>query len=109
MEVKKMTKQKTKIKATKGKGKTLLVSYNQIGGFPIGRFEDEKVIVLSAESGRRAMEVPYTRASAENVQNRSYATQSENGFGVHRFLEKKVGFKNSNFRKAQSRKKASGS
>jgi len=33
------------------KGKTLLVSYNQVEGFPQGKYEDEKIIILSAHSG----------------------------------------------------------
>lgn len=32
-------------------GKVLLISYNQIEGFPEGRFEDDNVIVFSSRSG----------------------------------------------------------
>jgi len=32
-------------------GKALLVSYNQIDGFPDGKYEDDKVIILSTHSG----------------------------------------------------------
>jgi hypothetical protein len=37
----------TKIK----NGKVLLVSYNQVEGFPAGKYEDKKLIILSAHSG----------------------------------------------------------
>ncbi len=39
----------------KTKGKTLLVSYNQINGFPEGKYEDDKVIVVSARSGGKLL------------------------------------------------------
>ncbi|MFH1711110.1 MAG: hypothetical protein ABH840_02245 [Nanoarchaeota archaeon] len=37
------------------KGKTLLVSYNQVEGFPQGKYEDEKIIILSAHSGGQVL------------------------------------------------------